>query len=69
MARKPTARAKGDKIVNTKVYPRAFATWTASEDRKVLDMFQQGKTMREIAAATQRHPDAIKTRLIYMNVM
>src|SRR4051812_22332251 len=33
-----------------KEYPRAYALWTEVEDRKILEMYEEGKTMREIGA-------------------
>jgi hypothetical protein len=50
----------------TKLHPRANAPWSQSEDRKILEMHEEGKTLREIAAAVQRHQIAVRCRLRWL---
>jgi len=47
-------------------YPRANAPWSESEDRKIVEMHQEGRTLREIAAAVQRHQITVRTRLHWL---
>jgi len=49
-------------------YPRAYEKWSSDEEWRIKELFQQGKTMREIAAAVQRQPNAIKSRLERMGL-
>jgi hypothetical protein len=46
-----------------KLHPRAHEEWSALEDAKVLQMYKERKTIRQIAAAVERHHDAVKCRL------
>jgi hypothetical protein len=52
-----------------KQYPRAYALWSESEDRKILELYELGKTLREIGAAVQRHQNAIRNRLRHLRVI
>jgi hypothetical protein len=52
-----------------KEYPRAYALWTQVEDRKILEMYEEGKTMREIGASVQRHQNAVRSRLRFLRVI
>ena len=44
-------------------YPRAYEKWDEAEDRRLLVLFRQGKTFKEIAAALERNVGAIVSRL------
>lgn len=45
------------------LYPRANAPWTQSEDWKLVEMFEEGRTLREIGASVRRHQDEVRNRL------
>jgi DNA-binding NarL/FixJ family response regulator len=49
-------------------FPRAYERWSSDEEWKIRDLFQQGKTMREIASIVQRQPNAVKSRLERMGL-
>ena len=42
---------------------KAMASWTAHEDKKLLEGFDAGRSPRELAAEHERSPKAIKARL------
>jgi hypothetical protein len=44
-------------------YPRAYEKWDESEDRKLLALFRQGRTFKEIAATLERNVGAVVSRL------
>ncbi len=44
-------------------YPRAYEKWDEVEEGKLLALFRQGKTFKEIAAALERNVGAIVSRL------
>jgi len=44
-------------------YARAYEKWTEEEERFIVDLYNEGKTMREIAVISQRQPNAVKSRL------
>jgi DNA-binding CsgD family transcriptional regulator len=52
---------RSDKVMRQ--YPRAYDKWSPDEERRVAEMYNSGKTMREIAATVLRQPNAIKNRL------
>lgn len=56
-----THQEKLDKILQR--HPRAYEKWSHDEEQRVLELYKLGKTMREISAAVQRQPTAIKNRL------
>lgn len=49
-------------------YPRAYEKWSSDEEWRIKELFQQGKTMREIASVVQRQPNAVKSRLERMGL-
>lgn len=52
---------RAERIVRT--YPRAFEKWSTEEEERAAQLYNAGKTMREIAAVIERQPNAIKIRL------
>ncbi len=44
-------------------YPRAFEKWSPDEEKRVIELYNAGKTLREIAAIVERQPNSIKSRL------
>lgn len=46
-----------------KLYPRAHEEWNPLEDARIIEMHAEKRTIREIAAAVERHHDAVKCRL------
>jgi len=57
---------RAERIVRS--YPRAFEKWTTEEEERAAQLFNSGKTMREIAADIQRQPNAVKIRLQKMGL-
>lgn len=43
-------------------YPKAYTPWTPDEDKRLLVLYAQGKTVDEIAAVLQRQPSAVDMR-------
>lgn len=54
-------KEKLDKIVER--HPRAYDIWTREEEQRIIELYRNGKTLREIAAVVQRQPSAVKNRL------
>lgn len=50
-----------------KKYPKAYAPWTAGEDRKLLEKCKTGISARELAKIFGRQPGAIRSRLEKLN--
>ena len=46
-----------------RVHPRAYQNWTAEEEAELKALTARGRTIRELAAALQRQPGAIRSRL------
>src|SRR5690349_21212 len=44
--------------------PRAYATWTREEETRLLDLFDEGRQITEIAQQLERQPSAIRSRLL-----
>lgn len=44
-------------------YPKAYEKWTSEEDAQLIELFNAGKTTREIAEKLLRQPSAISSRL------
>jgi hypothetical protein len=44
-------------------HPRAYEKWEPVEEDELVWLFEQGKSMNEIAGALSRQPSAIKARL------
>lgn len=44
-------------------HPRAYEKWTHQEEQTLIELYNRGKTLREIAAKMQRQPHAIKQRM------
>lgn len=51
-----------------KVYPRAYEKWSNEEDAKLAQLFQSGKSIKEIATQLQRQPSAIRSRILKLNL-
>ena len=50
-------------------YPRAYEKWDEAEDRRLLTLFKQGKTFKEISAILERNIGAIVSRLKRLNLI
>jgi len=51
-------------ILNTRnIYPRAYETWTADEDRELIALFQDGYPVDELAQHFGRQRGAMRSRL------
>jgi hypothetical protein len=46
-----------------KEHPRAYAKWTEDKDRKLKDLYAEGKTVDLISSIFQRNRGAINSRL------
>lgn len=46
-----------------KNYPRAYENWTENEDRQIMNEYNQGKSIPQIAIIHQRKTDVIRSRL------
>lgn len=46
-----------------RIYPRAYAKWTAEEDERLKEQYQQGIGIPELAKSFQRKQGAIRSRL------
>ena len=46
-----------------RTHPRAYESWTHEEDRRLLEMFDSGRSIDDIAADSGRRPSAIVSRL------
>lgn len=46
-----------------RVYPRAHMPWDEAEMSRLIEMFSNGKSAAQIAAALHRHPGSIRRRL------
>ena len=44
-------------------YPRAYETWKTEEDERLVELFNHGTRMSEIARIHERQPGAVKSRL------
>lgn len=66
-------RASGGRIVNLtemrKEFPRAFAEWSKSEEGQLVELYQSGKSLQEIARVLQRKRGAIRTRLQKLGIV
>jgi len=49
-------------------YPKAFAKWSPEDDKKLIDLYQSGKTNEELAVIFQRKAGAIESRLIKLGL-
>lgn len=52
----------------TAASPRAYEKWTRDEEIRLIEMYNFGKTIREIAATLNRPPNAIRNRLDRLGV-
>ena len=50
-------------------HPRAYEKWNTVEDGRLRQLFQSGKSVKEIAVAMRRQPGAIRSRLEKLNLI
>jgi hypothetical protein len=50
-------------------HPHAYEKWTAEDDERLRRLFREGKNVNELAAALQRQPGAIRSRLGKLNLL
>ena len=59
--------AKGTRLVNLtelrKQYPRAYETWTTSEEARLVELHRNHRKLKEIAVSLGRQPGAVHSRL------
>jgi DNA-binding CsgD family transcriptional regulator len=65
--------ASGGKIENlTQVrrdYPHAYMPWTEEEEKQLVELFREGKSLAQIARIHKRKRGAIRTRLKKLGLM
>lgn len=44
-------------------HPRAYQSWTDTEETQMLDLIKMGKSVAEVAIILERQPSAIQSRL------
>ena len=47
--------------------PRVYLPWTRTEDHQLLEAYDQGKTLKDLAKDHRRSLGAIKSRLLHLN--
>lgn len=52
-----------------RIYPRAYAKWTAEEDERLKEQYQQGIGIPELAKSFQRKQSAIRSRLAKLGLI
>jgi len=52
-----------------KEYPNAYEPWTVKEEKKLVELYRNGKTFSHIAHQLGRKPNAIRSRLIKLDVL
>ena len=45
-------------------HPRAYEKWSPEEDRRLVDLFESGRSVQQIASELERQPSAVKSRLL-----
>lgn len=51
-----------------KQYPRAYEEWTNDEEAYLIEMFEEGKMVSDIARYLERQPGAVRSRLSKLNL-
>ncbi len=49
--------------------PRAYEQWSAGEDAQLAQLVASGETVEKIAARLGRQPDAIRARMMRLNLV
>lgn len=61
---KPTGGSWADKVAKMRVdHPNAYKPWKEADDKQLLEMFGDGKSITDIATTLGRHTGSIKARL------
>ena len=50
-------------------YPRAYACWSQAEELRLIDAFEAGQTVEELAAVHGRKPSGITDRLVLVGLL
>ena len=58
------ARAVAHMDEARRAHPRAYEKWSLEEDRRLIDLFQSGSSVPQIASDLERQPSAIRSRLV-----
>lgn len=65
----PKSNVTGGTMYRLKAkYPNAYKFWNKEEDNRLLEMYQQGRTWKEISVAFGRNVGALKSRLRKMTM-
>lgn len=68
----PVAEAKGKpySVVEKRItYPNAYARWSAEDDKKLREKFQEGISQQELSKLFQRNSGAIRSRLFKLGLI
>ena len=65
----PQMTPKGGLGITKKLHPHAYEKWTPAEERLLRVAFQEGQTIKEIAAILQRKAGGIRSRLIKLGII
>ena len=60
---------RGYKVRETPAPPRAYGQWSAAEDAELAQLLASGESVEGVAARLRRRPDAVRARMIRLNLV